>query len=93
MLDAGINLAAKSALDMTYQITRPWTNTKYFEELRGLSDASGVNYKDLRRVHMIGELTKGSCSMFGAWGSATSEGQTVQLRALDWVKFIFYLGF
>ena len=23
--------------------------------------------------------------MFGAWGKATSHGQTVQLRALDWV--------
>ena len=34
---------------------------------------------------MIGELTKGACSMFGAWGKATSHGQTVQLRALDWV--------
>lgn len=22
--------------------------------------------------------------MFGAWGNATSNGQTVQLRALDW---------
>jgi hypothetical protein len=33
---------------------------------------------------MIGELTKGSCSMFGAWGKATSDGQTVQLRSLDW---------
>jgi hypothetical protein len=33
---------------------------------------------------MVGELQKGSCSMFGAWGKATSAGQTVQLRALDW---------
>ena len=36
---------------------------------------------------MIGELTKGACSMFGAWGKATSHGQTIQLRALDWVHF------
>lgn len=28
--------------------------------------------------------------MFGAWGKATSNGQTVQLRALDWVnKYLF----
>lgn len=53
--------------------------------MRGIADASGVAFKLLRRVHMIGELTKGTCSMFGAWGKATSQGQTVQLRALDWV--------
>lgn len=46
--------------------------------------AAGVNYKMLRRVHMIGELTKGHCSMLGAWGSATPGGSTVQLRAFDW---------
>jgi hypothetical protein len=34
---------------------------------------------------MIGELTKGDCSMYGAWGKATaSTGKTFQLRALDW---------
>jgi len=40
----------------------------------------------IRRVHMIGELTKGSCSMYGAWGAATAtlDGRLLQLRALDW---------
>lgn len=34
---------------------------------------------------MLGELTKGSCSMFGAWGSALpSSNGVLQLRALDW---------
>jgi hypothetical protein len=28
--------------------------------------------------------------MFGAWGKATSNGQVIQLRALDWVKIILY---
>lgn len=31
--------------------------------------------------------------MFGAWGKATSNGQTVQLRALDWVFYILIKGF
>jgi isopenicillin-N N-acyltransferase-like protein len=52
--------------------------------MRGVADASGVPYVVFRRLSMIGELTKGACSMFGAWGNATSLGQTVQLRALDW---------
>jgi hypothetical protein len=53
--------------------------------MRGLADGSGVEFKYFKRVHMIGELTKGACSMFGAWGKATIDQKVVQLRALDWV--------
>lgn len=28
--------------------------------------------------------------MFGAWGKATSNGQVIQLRALDWVQIVLY---
>ena len=50
--------------------------------MRGLADgcACGVTVQQIRRVHMIGELTKGACSMFGAWGDATADGGTLQLR-------------
>lgn len=58
--------------------------------MRGIADGSGVEFKYLKRIHMIGELTKGACSMFGAWGKATSKGQTIQLRSLDWVRIIIY---
>jgi isopenicillin-N N-acyltransferase-like protein len=35
---------------------------------------------------MLGELTKGGCSMYGAWGNAVNQtnSQLMQLRALDW---------
>ena len=35
---------------------------------------------------MIGELTKGGCSMYGAWGDAVANtnSKLMQLRALDW---------
>lgn len=52
--------------------------------MQGIADASGIPFSTFRRFHMIGEVTKGACSMFGAWGNATDQGQTVQLRALDW---------
>lgn len=52
--------------------------------MMGLSDASGVSLAKIRRIHMIGELTKAHCSMFGAWGNATLGNSTIQLRALDW---------
>ena len=80
------NFALGTVLDLNYQITLPYTNKKYYEEMRGISDGSGIDFKLFKRMHMIGELTKGACSMFGAWGKATSNGQTVQLRALDWVN-------
>lgn len=51
----------------------------------GIANATGVDYQQLLRIHMIGELTQGDCSMFGAWGKATAAtGKTMQLRALDW---------
>ena len=56
--------------------------------MRGIAEGSGVDFNFFKRIHMIGEPTKGSCSMFGAWGKATTHGQTVQLRALDWVDII-----
>lgn len=77
-----------AALDLTYAITRAYTNKKYYEEMRGIADASGVPLKLIRRIHMIGELTKGTCSMFGAWGKATPDQNVIQLRALDWVPYI-----
>lgn len=81
------NFALGTVLDLNYQITLPYTNKKYYEEMRGIADGSGVDFKFFKRIHMLGELTKGHCSMFGAWGKATSNGQTVQLRSLDWVHF------
>jgi hypothetical protein len=42
------------ALDLTYYITRAYTNTKYYEEMRGIADGSGVSLQLLKRIHMIG---------------------------------------
>ena len=72
------------ALDLTADLTKPFTGHYFLEEMQGMADATGLDYKMIRRVHMIGELTKGSCSMYGAWGKATADGSTLQMRALDW---------
>ena len=47
-----------------------------------MSDAAVL--QKIQRIHMIGELTKGACSMFGANSTATPDGALLQLRALDW---------
>ena len=81
-----VNYTLEEALDLTADLTRPFTPDYWFEEMRGLSDGSGIPYQKILQLHMLPELTKGSCSMFGAWGNATlsSDGKLLQLRALDW---------
>jgi len=78
-------LGLDAGLDFTYELTRHNTPQYFFEELQGLADGAGYDYKMVRRIHMIGELTKGACSMFGVWGNAIpKDGPILQLRAFDW---------
>jgi len=73
------------ALDWTASVTAPFTPQAYFDEVRGLADATGISYDIIYRINMFPELTKASCSFFGAWGTAVSRaGQAYQLRALDY---------
>lgn len=71
-------------LDWQNEESKPFINSQIYAEMRGMSDACGVDYKMIVRVHMIGEVTRGSCSFYGLWGPATMSGKTLQLRALDW---------
>jgi isopenicillin-N N-acyltransferase-like protein len=78
-------LGINGALDKTINITAPYTPDYFNTEIRGLSDASGVDFDMIQRIHMLGELTKGSCSMFGAWDEALASGNgLLQMRTLDW---------
>jgi hypothetical protein len=77
-------VALDVALDVLIDLTTPSTGPYIYEELRGLAAGAGLDYQTLARVHLIGELTQGDCSLIGAWGGATAGGKTLQLRALDW---------
>lgn len=85
-----ILLGLNAALDWCADITAPFTPQEFYDELHGLADASGVDYQKLLRLNMFAELTKASCSFFGAYGEATSDtskggtGKVYQLRALDY---------
>jgi isopenicillin-N N-acyltransferase-like protein len=79
-----INLGLELALDNQNQLSAPFIDPEIFAELRGLADGSGVDYKFLRRIHYMGEITKGQCSLYGAWGEATLNSHTIMLRAFDW---------
>lgn len=67
------------------------SQSKPLDEMKGLAegycevlgcDATAFT-KKVETVNMIPELIRMSCTMFGAWGSATPTGTLTQLRALD----------
>lgn len=70
-------------LDSAWRQARPFVPAAYLEELRGLSDGSGVPLRELWRLHAIPDRTY-SCANFAAWGNATDGGRLIHLRNLDW---------
>lgn len=84
LADLIANYGLEVALDVIADLTAPSTPVHFLQELQGLADATGVDYKRLLRISLIGELTQGDCSMVGAWGPATAGGKTLAARALDW---------
>jgi isopenicillin-N N-acyltransferase-like protein len=77
------------ALDLSYARTKDYIKPYVMQELQGLADSTNgaVSVTDIRNVMWLGEITRGSCSMYGAWGDAVAsdrEGKLLQLRALDW---------
>ena len=80
ILEWGVDLA----LDYTWNATMNFTPPHWVDALSGLAAGSGVDLATLRRVAMIAEWTRASCSIVGAWGAATPTGALTQLRALDW---------
>ena len=75
---------AKKLLDLNYIITKKYTPKRWEDEFRGMAKGSGISAKTWRRINLIPELLKASCSIGGWWGPATESGQVIQLRALDW---------
>jgi isopenicillin-N N-acyltransferase-like protein len=78
--DVGLEVA----LDVFVNLTTPFTGSYIYDELHGIADGAGVDFNTIARIHLIGELTQGDCSMVGAFGSATAGGKTLGMRALDW---------
>ena len=70
-------------LDHPWAQAMPFVPSDYLEELRGLSDGSGVPLRELWRLHAIPDRTY-ACSNFAAWGQATRGGRMIHARNLDW---------
>ena len=52
--EGGIEWALEKTTNITEEFTPPYFN----QELQGLADASGLDFKMLQNIHMLGELTK-----------------------------------
>jgi len=82
------NYGIEAALFLNYEITKGYTPSYILDELRGISDGSGIDYNLIAAIHMLPEITQAACSIIGAWGDATDNkthnGPLYQLRALDW---------
>jgi isopenicillin-N N-acyltransferase like protein len=73
------------ALDWTAKVTADYTPKSFYDELHGIADAvEGVDYDILLRLQMFPEVTKASCSFFGAWKGASKDDVTYHMRSLDY---------
>jgi hypothetical protein len=77
-------LGLPGALDLTYDITNPYTPPWFDEELRGIADGSGIELAKIRQVNMFPELIKAACTVLGTWGDSNRESTLLHLHALDW---------
>lgn len=78
------DVGLEAALDIQNDESQPFVDPEIYAEMHGLADATGLDFDMIRRIHLIGEITRGGCSLYGAWGNATLNGNVLQLRALDW---------
>lgn len=67
-----------------HYVTRPFTPGRFIDEYAGISTGAGIPMRQLIEVNMIPEYTRAGCSILGAWGKATKNGDLIHLRALDW---------
>ena len=59
-----VNFGFKRALDWSASVTAPFTSQRFYDELKGLADGSGVDYDMLLQINMFPELTKVSNLFF-----------------------------
>lgn len=74
---------ATAWLGKAWQDAYSFVADDYLEELRGLSDSSGVPLRELSLFHAIPDRTY-ACANFAAWKDLTADGRLIHLRNLDW---------
>jgi len=77
-----LSLSPRAAVETIVRHQRPFVPDKYFQEMQGLSAASGVPLKDVQMANFIPELFH--CSGFAVMNSATQDGTLYHGRVLDY---------
>ncbi len=70
-------------LDNAWKSVSPYIKDRFKEELKGLSEGSGVPLIELKRAHMVPVIGNYACSGVDVWGKATTNGHLYQIRNLD----------
>lgn len=87
LADLVVQYGAGYLLELTYNLTAPFTPARYIEELDAMSAAAGLDKWKLRSVSQFPELIKAACTIVGANGPATKngilQGGIAHLRGLD----------
>lgn len=73
-------------IDEVWAKAEPYVPAADLEEMRGLADGTGgaISLDDVKRLHIVPEITEWHCTFFAAWGEATRNGNLIQIRALDY---------
>ena len=71
-------------LDGLYRRSASYIPPYQIRELEGLADASGVDIRILRRMHVMSELEQRNCSSFAVFGKATEGGKLYHGHNMDW---------
>ena len=77
---------SNAALDKAWEINAPFIDDRIKEEMQGLSDATGIDIREIRRAHMSPVVGTYSCSGVVVWGKASATGHAYQIRNLDFSK-------
>lgn len=77
---------AFAAVDLNYEIAKPYIPSRFIEEMQGIHDGSNgvADFLMIRRINFLPEIIKAQCTIAGAFGPATKDGNLLHLRALDW---------
>jgi hypothetical protein len=78
----GVEVKPAALIRMIISIQKPYVPAKYFEELDGLADASGLDPDLVRVGNFIPEMFH--CSGFAVMNSATKDGVLYHGRVLDY---------
>jgi len=74
--------AASLLYKFVYEKEEPYVLPEFKDEMKGLAQGSGAEFKRIAAFHSMIYLA--SCSVVAAWGKATRDGELYYFRSLDY---------